>query len=79
MPEYVYIIDGGDTVCCDLCNENYPSGDPRSGGFLMGSYGVGPCCADRMRKRLLEAGKSAEIKDTCPESMSFRQWILAMR
>jgi hypothetical protein len=79
MAGYVYIIDGGDTVCCDICSEDYPVGDPRSGGFLMGSYGVGPCCDDRIRQRLLKTVESDAIKDTCPGWMTFRQWILAMR
>lgn len=71
-------LDVGPTVACDGCNKDFTLNN-ESGGLLFGSYGYGPCCAQRMTKTIRECGEEEHIKGHCPPGMSFRDWILRLR
>jgi hypothetical protein len=68
----------GQTVLCDACNTDLTS-DPRSGGFLFGSYGYGPCCADERLASIRGYSEEHFIRARCPAGVSFADWIRAMR
>jgi hypothetical protein len=72
------VIPVGETVLCDIDDTDLTS-DPRSGGYLFGSYGVGPCCAERYLAGVRRYGEEHYIKARCPEGMSFADWIRALR
>ena len=65
------IIDIGDTVLCDFCNDDYTDSDAQ-GGALVGSYAICPQCAS-------EINDTGEPIITCPEGMRFRDWVLRLR
>lgn len=66
-------ISVGDYVECDIC-ATVLTDDPRSGGFLFGGKGVGPCCADRVEQRARAAGEERFITARCPEGESYADW-----
>ena len=66
-------IPVGDYVECDLCM-TVLTDDPRSGGFLFGGKGVGPCCAERVERLALQSGEEAYITARCPEGESYADW-----
>jgi hypothetical protein len=72
------VIPLGGTVLCDHDDTDL-STDPRSGGFLFGSYGIGPCCAERYEARVREYGEEWNIRGRCPEGVSFADWVRGMR
>lgn len=76
MSERVIPLKG--KVYCDLDSVDLTD-DPRSGGYLFGSYGVGPCCAERFMKEIEKNGEQWNIKGYCPKDMSFADWCRAMR
>jgi hypothetical protein len=65
-------IDIGDTVLCDLCNEDYTNSDAQ-GGVLVGSYAICPRCAPEFDDT------DDEPVITCPAGMRFRDWVLRLR
>jgi hypothetical protein len=68
----------GDIVLCDFCDEDLTA-DPRTGGFLFGSKGVGPCCADASLARIKGYGEEWNIRAYCPAAVSFADWVRGMR
>jgi hypothetical protein len=66
------IIDIGDTVLCDLCNDDYTNSDAQ-GGVLVGSYAICPRCAPEFD----DTGDEPIIR--CPAGMRFREWVLRLR
>jgi hypothetical protein len=72
------VIPLGQTVLCDDDSTDLTS-DPRSGGFLFGSYAIGPCCADQYLARIRQYGEEHFIKAWCPEGVSFADWVRGMR
>jgi hypothetical protein len=71
-------IEVGDTVLCDICDLDLTT-DPRSGGFLFGSYGVGPCCAEGYEERARGYGELDHIRGRCPAGVSFADWVRGFR
>jgi hypothetical protein len=67
-------IQTGDWVECDICAKDLTH-DPASGGFLLVGKGVGPCCAERLERRLRESGEEQHIAARCPEGVSFADWV----
>ena len=65
------ILDIGDMVLCDLCNDDYTHSDVH-GGILVGSYAVCPSCAPKF-------ADSDEPIIHCPAGMRFRDWVLHLR
>ena len=71
-------IPVGRTVLCDI-DDTDPTDDPRCGGYLFGSYGVGPCCAERHEATVQGYGEEWNIRARCPEGVSFADWIRSVR
>jgi len=78
MKKLVYEADLGDSVVCDECSEDYTNSE-ESGGFIFGSHGVCPKCADRLLKSIKKYNEEEHIKSYCPRGMSFKQFILNYR
>jgi hypothetical protein len=72
------VIPVGSTVLCDACDTDLTN-DPRSGGYLFGSYGYGPCCAAKRLAVIRGYGEEWNIRARCPEGVSFADWIRGMR
>jgi hypothetical protein len=73
------IIDPGDEVRCDFCNACYTDRDD-TGGLMFESKAVCPkCIADGFEREVAELGETRFIVARCPETMSFRIWVLSMR
>ena len=79
------LAHGGDTVIplgrdvlCDGCNTDMTD-DPRSGGFMFGSYAIGPCCAERRLASIKSYGEEDHIGVRCPDGVSFADWIRYLR
>jgi hypothetical protein len=72
------VIEVGSTVLCDSCDTDLTT-DSRSGGYLFGSYGYGPCCAERRLQTIRGYGEENHIRARCPEGVSFADWIRGMR
>lgn len=72
------VIPLGRNVFCDSCDEDMTD-DPRSGGFLFGSYAYGPCCADKRLRSIRSYGEENHIRGRCPEGVSFADWVRSMR
>lgn len=71
-------IDIGGTVVCDSCDKDFTD-SAESGGFVFGSYGYGPCCAPRMMKSIKEEGEERYIRATCPDGVSYADFIRKYR
>jgi hypothetical protein len=72
------VIPLGGTVLCDIDDTDL-TGDPRSGGYLFGSYAVGPCCVIRHEAMVRGYGEEWNIRARCPEGVSFADWVRGMR
>lgn len=71
-------IEVGNTVLCDIDDTDLTE-DHRSGGFMFGSYAVGPCCAERYEASIRGYGEEHMIRARCPEGVSFADWVRGMR
>lgn len=72
------VIPLGRTVVCDRCDTDL-TGDPRPGGFLFGSYGYGPCCAEEALASIRGYDEEWNIRARCPQGVSFADWIRDLR
>jgi hypothetical protein len=68
----------GPLVLCDIDSTDLTS-DPRSGGFIFSSYGIGPCCAERFLETARANHEEHLIQSRCPEGMSYADWIRSIR
>jgi len=68
------VIDPGDFVICDGCNEDW-SESKESGGILFDSRAICPTCAPKWEKDAKEYGEEDHIRARCPEGMSFADWV----
>ena len=68
----------GRSVLCDIDDTDLTD-DTRSGGYLFGSYAVGPCCAVRHEAMVRGYHEEHFIKSRCPEGVSFAEWVRGMR
>lgn len=71
-------IEVGRDVLCDACDTDLTD-DPRSGGFMFGSYANGPCCADKRLESIKGYGEKDHITAWCPAGISFADWIRGLR
>jgi hypothetical protein len=71
-------IPVGQSVLCDFCDADLTS-DTRSGGFMFGSYAVGPCCSVRREVSIRGYGEEWNIRARCPAGISFADWIRDLR
>lgn len=72
------VIPLGRDVLCDIDDTDLTD-DPRIGGYLFGSYAVGPCCVVRHGARVRDYGEEWNIRARCPEDVSFADWIRGLR
>ena len=68
----------GDLVICDFCDEDYTESN-ESGGFIFGSQGVCPKCADRMMKSIKKYNEEKYIRVVCKPDQSFADFIREYR
>lgn len=71
-------VDIGDTVVCDVCDEDYTQ-RPDIGGFIFGSYAYCPTCATKHLPDIVRAMEETAIKARCPADQSFADFIRAYR
>lgn len=72
------VIDIGEMVICDVCNEDY-SNSNESGGFIFTSKAYCPKCAKKRLPEIKGYGEEKYIKAYCPSTMSFKDMVLAWR
>lgn len=72
------VIPLGDVVLCDIDSTDLTA-DPRSGGYMFGSYAVGPCCAERHEAMVKGYGEQRFIGSRCPGGIPFADWVRGMR
>lgn len=72
------VIDLGRSVLCDIDDTDLTD-DPRSGGFMFGTYAIGPCCASSRLESIRGYGEEDHIQAWCPEGVSFANWIRSVR
>ena|ERR1044071_9524162 len=73
---YIESQDIGETVLCDVCNDDFGPDNNESGGFFFSSYAYCPRCARESLERIKSYGEEKYITSWCPEGKSFRQWVL---
>jgi len=64
----------GDTVICDLCNEDYTTSDV-SGGIYFSGKAVCPSCTPNFEKIIKDCKEEEYIKDRCPKDVSYADWV----
>lgn len=69
----IHVIPGHDVIC-DICSKDWSDSD-KSGGFLFGSYGYCPDCAEEGLKNIKRYNEERYIKGYCPADMSHADWI----
>ena len=79
QPTKTEIIEIGDTVFCDACNEDYTNNDLATGGFIFGSKAYCPKCAEERLPVIKGYHEEHYIKAYCPEGMSFKEFVLKIR
>jgi hypothetical protein len=68
----------GESVLCDFCDTDLTASND-SGGYLFGSYAVGPCCAEKRLESIRGYGEEHLIRARCPEGVSFADWVRGLR
>ena len=74
----VITVDVGDNVFCDYCSEDYTN-RPDKGGFLFQSKAICPECAKEALVSIKGYNEEHFIRGTCPDDMSFVDWIRSIR
>lgn len=77
-PKEVQEIPIGDVVLCDLCNKDWTN-DPTPGGFVFGSKGVCPDCAEEFMEGVKKYGEEEYIRAVCPPDQSHADFIRDFR
>lgn len=67
------IIDIGDSVICDSCNDDYTN-STECGGILLGSWAYCPKCTAK-----LTSSEREQAELCCPAWMPFKDWVLQLR
>ena len=67
-------VNPGNCVLCDICNRDFTDSD-ESGGFLFGSYAIGPCCAEQQLEEIRKYDEEHIIKGYCPADKPFANWV----
>jgi hypothetical protein len=71
-------FDIGDTVICDICNEDFTD-SLECGGMLFGSYGVCPRCTPRMLEDIKKYKEEHGILAVAQPFETFKAFSLRMR
>jgi hypothetical protein len=72
------VIEIGNIVVCDYCNEDYTLRDD-NGGFLFQSSAVCPQCAPRIEASAKEYRETQFIRQRAESDESFRDFVLRIR
>ncbi len=78
LQEDYEVMDIGEQVLCDICNEDYSHSEEK-GGFLFGSKGYCPKCALSGLRTIKKYKEEEYIKAYAEEGESFKDFILRMR
>ena len=70
----IYVIDPGNNVICDYCNEDFTD-SPLEGGILFQSKAICPRCSPEAEKSIARYGEERFIRGRCPKGMSFADWV----
>ena len=76
--KHVDVIDIGENVVCDSCNEDY-TGSDEQGGLLFSSSAFCPKCAPRMRALAKQYNEEQYITDYAQPGESFKDFCLRLR
>jgi hypothetical protein len=68
------VIDCGDSVICDFCNDDYTESE-ESGGFITGGYAVCPKCAPESMKNIKKYNEEHTVKRMCGVEESFSDMV----
>ena len=81
MPTETTVFDMGDTVMCDLCGENYTTGENSTliGGLLFGSSAVCPKCEPRIAEDAKKYGEESFIRARANAGETFKAFCLRLR
>jgi len=71
-------IEPGNTVLCDLCNEDYTNSD-EPGGFLFSGKAVCPVCADKFLTTIKFYNEEHFIRAYAKENETFRDFVYRIR
>jgi hypothetical protein len=71
-------IDIGNSVVCDLCNEDFTDSS-ETGGLMFQSKGVCPHCTPRFLETVNKYHEEHFIRDEARENETFRDFILRHR
>lgn len=71
-------IDMGDTVLCDVCNEDYTHSSA-TGGMLFDTRAVCPDCETKVIKDANSYDEMHLVRGHCPAFITFANWIRSMR
>jgi hypothetical protein len=77
-PVTITEYDIGDTVVCDLCNEDFTS-STETGGFLFSSKGVCPHCAPKFEESARKYREEKYIRNRARKGETFKDFILRIR
>ena len=73
------VIDFGDTVLCDICNEDYTNSN-ESGGCLFDNNAVCPKCINGgFIDSVKQYNEEDHIKSYCSNGMPFKDYVLKIR
>lgn len=76
---HVETYDIGNTVVCDICNEDFTNSEAK-GGYLFGSKGVCPNCATgKWHQGVLKYQEQHFIRERARTGESFRDFVLRLR
>lgn len=72
------IIEIGEHVICDSCNEDFINSNAE-GGFQFGSNVYCPNCTPRMLQSIKRYDEEKYITGYCPEGVTFKDYVLGLR
>lgn len=72
------VIDPGDNVVCDFCNEDYTNSFAK-GGLLFGTHAVCPDCAPRLRSDAKEYNEESYIRAEAGPDQTFYDFVMRIR
>ena len=70
----VIIMESGNTILCDFCNEDYTESD-ESGGMIFGSKAVCPKCEPKLDEDIVKYNEMHFVRDTCKPDESFANFV----
>lgn len=73
------IIDIGDMVVCDICNEDYTDNTLATGGFIFQSQAVCPTCSPRFLDSIEKYKEQRFIRTHCKQFQTFADFVREYR